>query len=326
MVSVNIAALAPSYVDKFMDLNIRKDTNAVGSSNIVHCLSCGAVGRTVFYTADIPSYGSMDLSSFSCDKCGYRYSKTSSSNHNNVDKCSLSDYGMKTTLTVTESADLQRSVVIHDEAIISIPELDIKVRSMLGGKISTVEGAITSLYNEIKSLNIVGANLTTDKNDRRLQKSISEKLRNLLVQFEDDDTTKYSAERTAFKFCLIDPLNKSFISPRESKDKKKMSLLRNDGIVVHKSDTNDPNLFLEKFDLDEDDKLNLGLCEGENKESRETAKALWGDDFDNGYEFIPNPTNEESTVSKSTATDEECCKFLLQMAGGEFLEDGSGDY
>ena len=36
---------------------------------------------------------------------------------------------MKTTLTVTESADLQRSVVIHDEAIIWIPELDIKVRS-----------------------------------------------------------------------------------------------------------------------------------------------------------------------------------------------------
>ena len=128
---------------------------------------------------------------------------------------------MKTTLTVTESADLQRSVVIHDEAIIWIPELDIKVRSMLGGKITTVEGAITSLYNEIKSLNIVGANLSTDKNDRRLQNSISEKLRNLLVQFEGDDTTKYSAERTAFNFCLIDPLNKSFISPRESKDKKK---------------------------------------------------------------------------------------------------------
>ena len=28
----------------------------------------------------------------------------------------------------------------------------------------------------------------------------------------------------------------------------------------------------------------------------------------------------------TSATDEECCKFLLQMAGGEFLEDGEGDY
>ena len=92
---------------------------------------------------------------------------------------------------------------------------------------------------------------------------------------DDDKQQKYSAERTAFKLGLIDPLNKSFISPRESKDKK-MSLLRNDGIVVHKSDTNDPNLFLEKFDLDEDDKLNLGLCEGENKESRETGQSIMG--------------------------------------------------
>ena len=230
---------------------------------------------------------------------------------------------MKTTLTVTESADLQRSVVIHDEAIIWIPELDIKVRSLLGGKITTIEGAISSLYNELKNLNIVGANSCTDKGGRILQKSVSEKLRDLLLQFEPDDTT---TERRAFSFCLIDPLNKSFISPRDSKDKKNLSLLRDDGIIVHKSDANDPNLFLEKFDLDEDDKLNIGLCEGENEESRETAKALWGDDFDNGYEFIPNPTNEKTTVSKSTATDEECCKFLLQMAGGEFLEDGSGDY
>ena len=37
--------------------------NAVGSSNIVHCQSVALlVGQ--FFTADIPSYGSMDLSSF----------------------------------------------------------------------------------------------------------------------------------------------------------------------------------------------------------------------------------------------------------------------
>ena len=93
-----------------------------------------------------------------------------------------------------------------------------------------------------------------------------------------------------------------------------MSLLRDDGIIVHKSDANDPNLFLEKFDLDEDDKLNIGLCEGENEESRETAKALWGDDFDNGYEFIPNPTNEKTTVSKKQQrlmknVANFCCKW-----------------
>ena len=98
-----------------------------------------------FFTQQIfLPYGSMDLSSFCCEKCGYRWSKTSSSNRNNVDKGSLSEYGMKTTLTVTESADLQRSVVIHGEAIIWIPELDIKVRSMLGGKITTIEGAIST--------------------------------------------------------------------------------------------------------------------------------------------------------------------------------------
>ena len=323
-----MAALIPSNKDNFgepmKDLNIQKDTNAAGSSNIVHCLACGAVGKTVFYTADIPSFGSMDLSSFSCEKCGYKYNKTCSSNRKNVDKDRLPQYGMKTTLTISDSADLQRSVTIHDEAEIWIPEVDIKVRSR--GKITTVEGAISSLYNEIKNLNIVGTNTDTDKRDKRLQKNVSEKLRDLLVQFDGDNTKKNSMEIRAFKFCLIDPLNKSFISPRESKEKRTLSSLRDDGIVVYESDAKDPNLLLEKFDINEDEKTILGLWDGENEESRETAKALWGDDFDKGYEYIPNPENEESTVSRTTATDEECCKFLLQMAGGEFLEDGSGDY
>ena len=82
----------------FKDLKIRKDTNAIASSNVVHCLSCGAVGKTLFYTADIPSFGGMDITSFNCEKCGYRYSKTSSNNNNN-NKDAVSKGFLNTTLT-----------------------------------------------------------------------------------------------------------------------------------------------------------------------------------------------------------------------------------
>ena len=112
--------------NKVKDLKIKKNTATLGTSNIVHCLSCGAIGKTIFYTADIPSFGYTDIVSFNCEKCGYRYSKTSS-NNNNDEKEDISAFGMKTTLIISDMLDLQRSVIIQDEAIISIPELDIQV-------------------------------------------------------------------------------------------------------------------------------------------------------------------------------------------------------
>ena len=291
----------------FKDLKIRKDTNAIASSNVVHCLSCGAVGKTLFYTADIPSFGGMDITSFNCEKCGYRYSKTSSNNNNN-NKDAVSEYGMKTTLTITDQMDLQRSVIIHDEAIVCIPELDIQVRSMLGGKITTIEGAISSLYNEIKGLNIIATDSNVEKNNTKIETNVSNRLQEVLEQFnnddDDDDKTKKKTimKRNMFKFCLIDPLNKSFISPRNNikQNKNKLSSLRDDGIIVNESNEEDPNLFLEQFERNEEEKLILGLQEGENEESRATAKALWGEDFDKGYEFIPNPNNEPTTVTKTS--------------------------
>ena len=160
----------------------------------------------------------------------------------------------------------------------------------------------------------MGANSCTDKGGRILQKSVSEKLRDLLLQFEPDDTT---TERRALVF-VIDPLNKSFISPRDSKDKKNLSLLRDDGIIVHKSDANDPNLFLEKFDLDEDDKLNIGLCEGENEESRETAKALWGDDFDNGYSLFQTLQTKRRLFLKAQRLMKNVANFCCKWQAGSF--------
>ena len=76
--------------------------------------------------------------------------------------------------------------------------------------------------------------------------------------------------------------------------------MRDDGIIVNESNEEDPNLFLEQFERNEEEKLILGLQEGENEESRATAKALWGEDFDKGYEFIPNPNNEPTTVTKTS--------------------------
>ena len=185
--------------NKVKDLKIKKNTAALGTSNIVHCLSCGAVGKTVFYTAVIPSFGNTDIVSFNCEKCGYRYSKTSS--NNNDDNENISAYGMKTILTVNDMLDLQRSVIIHDEAIISIPELDIQVRSISGGKITTVEGAISSLCKEVNSLNIIDAKSIAHENHEKLQMNIVTQLKELLSQFDDG---KNNIKSNSFTFCLIE--------------------------------------------------------------------------------------------------------------------------
>lgn len=183
---------------KIKDLKIKKNTDALGSSNIVHCLVCGAIGKTVFYTANIPSFGSTDIVSFNCEKCGYKYSKTDS---NNDDKECISAYGMKTTLTVNNMLDLQRSIVIHDEATISIPELQIQVRPMSGGKITTVEGAISSLCKELKNLNIVGGETSEeDQQHEELQKNVVCQLKAFLSQFDGDE----NSESRPFTFCLIE--------------------------------------------------------------------------------------------------------------------------
>ena len=146
-------------------------------------------------------------------------------------------------------------------------------------------------------------------------------------------------------------MNRSFISPRDTQKYNDLSKLRDDGIIINKSNAEaDPNLILEKYERTDNENTLLGLVSGENKETRETAKALWGtefdksykftpnqlneenmaavtsEEFDKGYEFIPNPSNEKETVTVTSATTEECCKFLLEMAGGEFLDDGVGDY
>ena len=95
MVSVSMAALAPSYVDKFMDLNISDGYECSRPLRIssTACPVALLVGQA-FYTADIPSYTVAWTSVlFAVTNVGARWSKTSSSNHNNVDKCSLSTMG-----------------------------------------------------------------------------------------------------------------------------------------------------------------------------------------------------------------------------------------
>jgi C4-type Zn-finger protein len=187
--------------NKVKDLKIKKNTATLGTSNIIHCLSCSAIGKTIFYTADIPSFGYTDIVSFSCEKCGYRYSKTSS-NNNNDEKEDISAFGMKTTLIISDMLDLQRSVIIQDEAIISIPELDIQVRPISGGKITTVEGAISSLCKEVNSLNIIGAeSKAEDENHEKLQMNIVTQLKELLSQF---DGGKNNIKSNSFTFCLIE--------------------------------------------------------------------------------------------------------------------------
>ena len=293
------------------DLKITSEAEKIGSSSTVYCLACGAVGKTLFYTATVPSFGGMDLSSFSCDECGYHYAKTEATIKSETE---FSKLGMLTTLKVTGEVDLQRSVVISDEAAVIIPELEFSVRSLSGGRITTVEGCLAGLASELKRLNIVGG--TDGDGEAGEKKNIVASLEKLLT-----------LDSGTFNFSIRDPLNKSFISPR-AKDEdawKEVAGLRDKGIVISDTVTkNDTNITLEPFKRSKDEDETMGLVCNENQDADQGERALWGKEFDKQYEFIPNPNNEPSVVTVTKATTKECCDFLLQMSGERL--SGEDDY
>ena len=134
-----------------------------------------------------------------------------------------------------------------------------------------------------------------------------------------------SLDAGPFRFCIRDPLNMSFISPRARDENawKNVAGLRDEGIVITDTVTkNDKYLTLDPYKRSEDEDEAVGLVHKGN--STENEKALSDKDFDKGYEFIPNPENEPNMVTVTKATTKECCDFLLQMAGERL--SGEDDY
>ncbi|KYN28845.1 PREDICTED: zinc finger protein ZPR1 [Trachymyrmex cornetzi] len=100
------------------------------------CVECGKNGITRLLLTKIPHYKDVVLMSFECEHCGYQNNEIQSGGK-------IAEKGIKITLQVVMSQDLNRQVVKSDYTSIHIPHLDFEIPSQSQkGEITTVEGII----------------------------------------------------------------------------------------------------------------------------------------------------------------------------------------
>lgn len=85
------------------------------------------------------------VTSFTCDKCG---------NHNNEVQFAgeLPDFGVDILFRAMQKQDINREIIKSEFAQINIPELDLQIPESKKAEITTVEGLLMRVYEEL-SLN-----------------------------------------------------------------------------------------------------------------------------------------------------------------------------
>ncbi|GLV40618.1 Zpr1 [Carabus blaptoides fortunei] len=100
------------------------------------CMNCHANGITRLLLTKIPFYKEVVLFSFSCEECGYQNNEIQSGGP-------VAEKGVRFTLKVNETVDLNRKVVKSDYTSVKIIELDFEIPAKSQkGEVTTVEGIL----------------------------------------------------------------------------------------------------------------------------------------------------------------------------------------
>ncbi|CAH1363707.1 unnamed protein product [Tenebrio molitor] len=100
------------------------------------CMNCHSNGITRILLTKIPFYKEIVLMSFLCNSCGYQNNEIQSG-------APISEKGVRFTLHVKTSADLNRQLVKSDYASLKVVEVDFEIPSKSQkGEVTTVEGVI----------------------------------------------------------------------------------------------------------------------------------------------------------------------------------------
>ncbi|XP_076294070.1 zinc finger protein Zpr1 [Lasioglossum baleicum] len=100
------------------------------------CMNCGENGVTRLLLTKIPHYKDVVVMSFDCEHCGYQNNEIQNSGK-------TQDKGIRITLQVATSKDLNRQVVKSDYTSVKIPSLDFEIPSRSQkGEITTIEGIL----------------------------------------------------------------------------------------------------------------------------------------------------------------------------------------
>lgn len=160
----------------------------------VECFACRQMGTQTMCVTTIPNFKETVVMGFRCDFCGASTTEVKGGG-------GISPMGMKVILHVTSPADLNRSIIKSDSASFQIPEIGLELASgTLGGLISTVEGLLDRVQNEIMehAPSAFGDSLTSTE---------SQNFQTFIRRLFDFKTTVSEP----YTIILEDPLANSFI-------------------------------------------------------------------------------------------------------------------
>jgi zinc finger protein len=107
------------------------------------CPCCSQKCQTNMKQVDIPFFKEVIIMCTSCDKCGYKSNDVKTGG-------AIPEKGRVITLKLTGPDDLSRDILISESCGLQIPEIEFStLGGSVGGKFTTVEGLLDSLYDEL---------------------------------------------------------------------------------------------------------------------------------------------------------------------------------
>mmetsp|Transcript_16292 Transcript_16292/g.67496 ORF Transcript_16292/g.67496 Transcript_16292/m.67496 type:complete len:426 (-) Transcript_16292:2250-3527(-) len=110
------------------------------------CMNCHKNGVTKILLTKIPFFKEVVIMAFECDHCGYRSSDVQPGGQ-------IAQLGVEILCKVSTESDLQRSVLLSDSAVIKIPSVELEIPSSKRGRLTTVEGIINEVMDNLSETN-----------------------------------------------------------------------------------------------------------------------------------------------------------------------------
>ncbi|XP_025425040.1 zinc finger protein ZPR1 [Sipha flava] len=189
------------------------------------CPNCQAICETNMKVTDIPYFKQVVIMATTCEECGYRTNEVKPGG--GVEK-----QGVRISVKVSSPEDLNRDILKSETCCLRIPQLDFEAGALsLSGRFTTIEGLLTSLYEQLKDT--ATAFYGGDSNSGDVL----------------DKTNKFLEKLTNIKTCkmpvdiiLEDPAGNSYIQSLTPPDL-------------------DPKLTISKFDRTDEQNEELGLTD-----------------------------------------------------------------
>jgi zinc finger protein len=216
-------------------------SNNVDDENIVEnqvysfpasCPGCTRPCTTNMKMVNIPHFKQVVIMSTACEHCGYRSNEVKTGGE-------VPEKGRRITLKVQTKEDLYRDILKSESAVLSCPELQLRVEpGTMGGRFTTVEGILTQIRRDLRSqafgLEDGDAQAPSDGGD-----SMTEDSKQAWDTFFASLTEAIEGKK-AFTLILEDPLASSYVQSRTAPDP-------------------DPQIEVEDYERTEQEEEDLGL-------------------------------------------------------------------